>query len=110
MVKLFCRYMTIFLLVFGFGLTAVAAIAAEGPTVTGVTVQVGEIQSYSNAEVWPAYCEPDSTTCTLAGKDITLEALAKEMPVSTWGYCGGVFCYGDRSESDVIGLNPLYFR
>ncbi len=110
MVKVLCRKMCLFLLVFGFCLTTFAAMAAEGPTVTSMTVQVGEIQSYSNAEVWPAYCEPDSTACTLAGKPTTLDALAKQMPVATWGYCGGVFCYGDRSESDVIGLNPLYFR
>lgn len=110
MVKIFCRYLSLFLLVGGTALSTFAVLAATGPTVTDTTVFIGPEQDYSNAEVWPVYCEPNSTACTLSGQPKSIEQLAQQMPIATWGYCGGFFCYGDRSESDVIGLNPLYFH
>lgn len=65
-----------------------------------------ENHTYSNAEVWPVWCEPGKSTCDVAGEAKDKEALFKEMPLASWGYCQGDFCYGDVSLTDVIGLNP----
>lgn len=65
-----------------------------------------ENQTYSNAEVWPVWCETGKSTCDIAGQAKDKKQLFKEIPVASWGYCQGDFCYGDESLSDVIGLNP----
>ena len=65
-----------------------------------------ENQTYGNAEVWPVWCEAGKSTCNVAGQAKDKDALFKEMPMASWGYCQGDFCYGDESLTDVIGLNP----
>ena len=65
-----------------------------------------ENQTYSNADVWPVWCETGKSTCSLAGKEQNREQLFKKIPVATWGYCQGDFCYGDESLTEAIGLNP----
>lgn len=65
-----------------------------------------EDQTYSNAEVWPVWCQDGKSTCDVAGQVKDKEVLFKEMPTASWGYCQGDFCYGDTSLTDVIGLNP----
>lgn len=65
-----------------------------------------ESQTYSNAEIWPVWCATGKSTCDVAGQTKDKKQLFKEMPVASWGYCQGDFCYGDDALSDVIGLNP----
>lgn len=65
-----------------------------------------ENQTYSTAEVWSVWCEAGKVTCDVAGKAKDKAKLFKEMPVASWGYCQGDFCYGDESLTEVIGLNP----
>jgi hypothetical protein len=65
-----------------------------------------ENQTYSTAEVWSVWCEAGKVTCDVAGKAKDKAKLFKEMPIASWGYCQGDFCYGDESLTEVIGLNP----
>lgn len=106
--KLICRMMCYFLLVMGTTLATVAAMAAEGPTMTDVQIFIGPEELYSESQVWNVWCD-DALQCTLGGAAVSANELFQLMPVATWGYCAGLFCYGTKQQSDILGLNPLYF-
>lgn len=112
LLKLTNKLVFTFLLALSLCVTAFAAAAANGPKVTDHLIIVGDVKNntYSNAETWPVFCEPDGKVCNLGGKSVGLSYLSKKMPVATWGYCSGLFCYGNEAQSDVLGLNPMYFE
>lgn len=79
-----------------------------GKTASSEVVKLNhpENQTYSNAEVWPVWCEAGKSNCDVAGQAKDKQKLFKEIPIASWGYCQGDFCYGDESLTDIIGLNP----
>jgi len=82
--------------------------AKADDTITTPVTRLGVPQQYSDSQVWPVWCEADNR-CTQNGEPISLNQLIRSMPVASWGWCRGNFCYGDERLSDVIGLNPKLF-
>lgn len=81
---------------------------AKADDITTPVTRLGVPQLYSDSQVWPVWCEADNR-CTQNGEPVSLNQLIRTMPVASWGWCRGNFCYGDERLSDVIGLNPKLF-
>lgn len=109
MLRLICNMMCVAAIAFGGIFTTIAVMAAEGPAMTDKVVFFGPERLYSQAEVWQVWCD-DNLACTLAGQPIDYQVLFQQMPVAEWGWCQAAFCYGDDALSDIIGLNPLFFK